>query len=148
MALSSSKYMTATIETNESFLWYGSSHIISGLKRRLGSIIDIILVDRPLFSSRFVVTYKPKTLLSKDEWLSAFDAAFQDMGYTSAKTIGIVGGKKSDQPGGLKGAALDTSEIAGEIVGNIMKPLIPILIIGLGLYFLPTIMRGVKKKNV
>ncbi len=108
------------------------------LSINLSNFGDILSANRPFFSDHYIIIASPSISVSLSDWISAFDAAWQDMGYGSAIFVSAETGTVSSQPGGLPGLVGEATSIVGTGVGTglsqIIAPIFPYLIIGLAVY--------------
>lgn len=105
-----------TFNTNQLLNLASDSALREKLQYFLGpNYGDVISVNRPLFSGRYVVVVQPKANYSLESWLKAFDYSWQAMGMTSVSFLQAEPGVSSSSPGGVAGAARGTAEIASEI---------------------------------
>lgn len=140
--LLSSEILTAgnqyvfTFESGE-WLFLGSTATIRfDLAERMANFGEVISVTRGLFSDRYIVTIVPTVNVTLNDWISAFDVSWRDMGYDNIIFVASEGGVISSQPGGI-------SEIVpqvGEIAVSAIKPLFPYALAFLGIYLAITLL--------
>jgi len=119
-----------TFESGGWFFWDVTGTIQAGLRERMANYGEIISVTRGLFSDRYVVTVIPTVETTVDNWLSAFDSSWKDMGYDNVIFITAEGGTVSTQPGGIS----EVVPQVGEVALSALKPILPYALVFLGLY--------------
>lgn len=129
-----------------SFPWYSQypsdSDAIQFLGDSLSGAATITKVSRALFSSNYVVTIIPSVQLTVDEFISAFSDAWRNAPWYVAEPgfVQAEGGTTSSEAGGLQQLIPDITGSLGETVGKAVgagvKPLLPYLLIGGGIYLL------------
>ncbi|HDK42278.1 MAG TPA: hypothetical protein ENG87_02780 [Candidatus Pacearchaeota archaeon] len=133
---------TVTLDLNKE--WYqtypSEGGFLAGIRYRLSDIANIRNISHSFHSDNLVITFTPKIDMSKAQWISAFVAAIQDMGWKNAGIIELIPGTVSTQPGGIEQVVKEASKIAGAATWQITKGLIPIAIIGVTVLLLPTIL--------
>ena len=131
---------TFTFQSGE-WLFLGSTvDIQNSLSERMANYGQIVSVSRGLFSDRYIVTVIPTSNVSLADWISAFDVSWRDMGYDHITFITAEGGAVSTQAGGVVELAQQAGQqILTPITGAVatgLKPLLPYLLIGGGIYLL------------
>lgn len=121
---------TLTWETGELFLWRSAEWLQENLQKYVRSVGKILNIERPLFSSRFVINFVPSVKTTASEINSIIGHGFRGLGYNSARLIQSETGQISTRPGGLKEALPETGKIVGETVAEALKPVTPVLVIG------------------
>lgn len=132
---------TFTFESGEWFFWDVTGTIQAGLNERMANYGEVISVTRGLFSDRYIIVVIPTVETTLDNWLSAFDSSWRDMGYDNIIFISAEGGTVSTQPGGIA----EVVPQIGEVAVSTLKPILPYALAFLGIYlaitFLPTLSR-------
>lgn len=121
---------------------FGSdAEILQGLRDRLGNYGEVISVSRPFFSNRWVVTVIPTTPVTVDQWTSAFEIAWQDMGYSNITFWRAESGEVSTAQGGISEVLPSVTGAIGKAVGEAvrpvgesLKPIMPYIVIGAGIF--------------
>lgn len=133
-----------TFEHGRIFEYRSDSWVLENLRDRMANYGDVISVNRPLFSSRYLVTVIPTLERSLAEWVSAFDSSWKDMGYGNAVFVMAEEGRVASEPGGVAQIIPEIPKLTGELV----KPVLPYaLLLGVGYIMikaLPKIITSVK----
>lgn len=129
-----------------SFPWYSQypsdSDAIQFLGQSLIGAATVILASRALFSSNYTVTIIPSVSLTVDEFISAFSDAWRSAPWYVHEPafVMVEGGSSSSHPGGIAEVVPDVAGKIGETVSKALgagvKPLLPYLLIGGGIYLL------------
>jgi hypothetical protein len=128
------------------FPWYSqypsNSDAIRFLGASLSGIASIVSASRALFSSNYVVTIVPSTFLTVDEFVQAFSEAWESAPWYVANPdfVQVEDGVVSSQPGGIEEIVPTITGGVGETVSAgitaAVKPLLPYVLIGGGIYVL------------
>lgn len=119
------------------FVFDSDTDIQRGLQERMANYGSVVSVKRPLFSDRWVVIVNPSAQVSLEDWMSAFDASWGDMGYSIA-FIQAEGGTVSTRPGGSEEIIGQVSEEVlapfGGATASLIKPIFPYILGIVGIY--------------
>ena len=129
---------TITMDTHETlFLFHTASWLMSKLNTdTIKDYIKIRSIIRPNFSNRIVIHFNPNRKVTINDLIFILTDQIKKY-FPKINFIQIETGTASTKPGGLPTILPDTGKVIGETVGEIIKPLIPILVLSvLGLYFL------------
>lgn len=110
------------VDTNEWLILRSDAAILNGLQQSLGAQYQVLDVERPFFSSNIVVSLKTLQPIEEIEFLRALLFAFRTM-YPASAFVAYRGG--------LEDVWQNVTQAAGQGIGNILRPIIPIgLLIG------------------
>ncbi len=132
---------TFTFEHNRVFEYNSEGWVLGSLREKLSSDMSILIVDRPLFSTRYAVTFTPKLKAKITYFLQAFQDAWKNLGYSNVVFIQAETDIKSTSPGGLTEITQSVGEGVGSGIAGIAKPLTPYLILLGGLLVFTQIIR-------
>lgn len=106
-------------------------YILTQMRARLkDNYGEVLSVERPLFSSHYVITVIPKVSRTLGEWLQkdyGFNDAWVRMGYRNAVFIQAEGGERSSKAGGLSqmipSVTGQVAQVASETISSVVRPL-------------------------
>jgi len=134
--LGTGQIYTFAFESGEWFFFDTTGTIQSGLRERMANYGEVISVTRGLFSDRYIVTVIPTVETTLNNWLSAFDTSWRDIGYDNIIFISAEGGTVSTQPGGIA----EVVPQVGEVAVSAFKPIIPYALGFLAIYLVITLL--------
>ncbi len=121
------------------FFEYNSDDWVrTNLRERMANYGNVVTADRALFSDRYVIRVIPFVAVTLNDWVAAFDASWQDMGYDNATLVMAETGAVSSQTGGVTELIPDIGSTVGSTVGTALsgaiKPLFSYILIGIIAY--------------
>ena len=99
-SLTPGKTYTATYNTGK-ILAVSSDKILQSLRGELLQDMDILSVERPLFSPRYSIIFSPKLRAKMSYFLDLVYHAWYAMGYPDAIFVQMETGEESSNPGGI-----------------------------------------------
>jgi hypothetical protein len=126
---------TFTFEHGRLFEYRSDSWVFAALREQMAPYAEILSVDRPLFSSRYIVLLRPKSTFLYTEFIALMMSAWDGMGYGSAKFLAAETEFGSSYPGGITEVASDIAKSVQQSIMAGVKPFFPFVVIGLGAYF-------------
>lgn len=117
-------------------------YILGDLRARLkDNYGEVLSVERPLFSSHYVVTVIPKVSRILGEWIQkgfGFNDAWSKMGYPNAVFIQAEGGERSSKAGGLSQVVPtitgQVAQVASETITSVVRPLFLPIVAGVAIF--------------
>lgn len=132
---------TFTLTSSGLFQFTGDITILNSLRSSMKPFAEIISVERPLFSSRYIVVLYPIKAYTLEQFSIFLFSAFKALGI-DVSLFQVEEGDLSTAPGGLKSVTIAASETISSSIGTIVKPLIlPLILLG-GIAFI--VYRGKK----
>jgi len=126
---------TFTFEHGRIFEYRSDSWVFTNLRDKMTPYAEVLKADRPLFSNRYIVLLRPRENYTYTDFVALIMSAWDDMGYGSARFLAAETDFGSSYPGGLPEVAKDIAQSVQQTIVAGVKPLFPIAIIGLGIYF-------------
>ena len=117
-------------------------YVRKGLQPYMKGLADIISVNHSFLSKKFTITIVPLFETSLSNWLDIFNQAWKGIGYTSTYFIQAETGSVSTTPGGTIEAVKGTTEFVGGAATDILKPVMPVLILGVAGLFAILLIKG------
>lgn len=129
---------TFTFEHGRIFEYRSDSWVFSSLRDQMSPYAEILSVNRPFFSDRYIVLLRSKSNYSYTDFIALIMNAWDEMGYGSAKFIAAETEFGSSYPGGIPEVAGGIGKSVQQSIMAGFKPLFPIAVIGMAVYFYAT----------
>lgn len=131
---------TLTFDHGRIFEYRSDSWVFSNLREQLSQYADVKSVNRPFFSSRYVVILSPKSNVAFVDFRNMIMNAWEQMGYGNISLLAVETEAGSSYPGGLPELASEITKGASQSIMAGVKPVIPWVIVA-GIAYL-----GIKTK--
>lgn len=119
-----------------------SDSLLSSLRQIMASNYgEIVSVDRPLFSSHYVIVVRPSIDRLLSDWIkTGYGLAYglKSLGYDKAVFIQAEGGERSSKAGGLSqmipSVTGQVAQVASETINSVVKPLFLPIAVGVAIF--------------